>query len=319
MEEIEITEKGETVDTIEFESINIEQNGTKFILNIESNEKNYISFSINDKNQFISINYIRKMNFKEIQNLNKVFDFLYSISDFYYFLKSSSDNKKLNIKKYNDKITLIITMEVLYKDQIIEIDLFPSKNKMDLNIKEICKELINMKTKIKEINNLKNEINNLNKEKEEKNEDINILKVEIEEIKKENNNLKSDNKELNHVIIILRNNYNKMKEMFNNLNNEIIFLKREKFDNLKTIISLENKIKELTKEIYSFKSGNKDNEIKEILPKNKDNEQPKQIEVKPEIEDNKLIEIIENEIKPIEGKRKKHKKKKTFTIKRIRK
>ena len=113
MEEIEITEKGETVDTIEFESINIEQNGTKFILNIESNEKNYISFSINDKNQFISINYIRKMNFKEIQNLNKVFDFLYSISDFYYFLKSSSDNKKLNIKKYNNKITLSYKMKFI--------------------------------------------------------------------------------------------------------------------------------------------------------------------------------------------------------------
>ena len=37
---------------------------------------------------------------------------------------------------------VIITMEVLYKEQTIEIDFFRSKNKIDLNIKEICKELI---------------------------------------------------------------------------------------------------------------------------------------------------------------------------------
>ena len=45
--EYENTNKGETVDEIDFEPISIEQNEEVFTINIESNNKDYISLSIN--------------------------------------------------------------------------------------------------------------------------------------------------------------------------------------------------------------------------------------------------------------------------------
>ena len=149
--------KGETIETKKFDSIQIEQNENKYDLNIESKGDDII-FSINDKSQFPSINYIRAMNFKEIKDLNKVFSLLNSFNDFYDYLKSLSNNKKLNIKKNNDKF-----VEVLLKKQEIVIDLIPEKKNLDLSIKEIYKELLNMK---EEINCLKNENKKLNNDVE---------------------------------------------------------------------------------------------------------------------------------------------------------
>ncbi len=74
-----------------------------------------ITFSINDKEQFPSINYIRTMTLKEIKELNNVFLELSSFNDFYDYLKLLSDNHKLYIKKYNDKIIIIFYVEILLK------------------------------------------------------------------------------------------------------------------------------------------------------------------------------------------------------------
>ena len=129
------------------------------------------------------------MSFKEIKNLNKGFYLLNSINEFYVYLKVLSENKKINIKKYEEKISLFLFVEVLLKKEIIEINLYPGKIDLDLNIKNIYKELIYIKERIKDIDILKNEnkelkekqnkeINNL-KEKENENE-INKLKEKIE-------------------------------------------------------------------------------------------------------------------------------------------
>jgi len=129
------------------------------------------------------------MSFKEIKNLNKGFSLLNSINEFYVYLKVLSENKKINIKKYEEKISLFLFLEVLLKKEIIEINLYPGKIDLDLNIKNIYKELIYIKERIKDIDILKNEnkelkekqnkeINNL-KEKENENE-INKLKEKIE-------------------------------------------------------------------------------------------------------------------------------------------
>jgi len=129
------------------------------------------------------------MSFKEIKNLNKGFSLLNSINEFYDYLKVLSENKKINIKKYEEKISLFLFVEVLLKKEIIEINLYPGKIDLDLNIKNIYKELIYIKERIKDIDILKNEnkelkekqnkeINNL-KEKENENE-INKLKEKIE-------------------------------------------------------------------------------------------------------------------------------------------
>ena len=163
--------------------IKIEYNNNNYFLNIGINN-DIINFSINDKEQLLSINYIKTMNFKEIKDLNKGFSLLNSINDFYDYLKVLSENKKINIKKDKEKITIILFIEVLLKKEIIEINLYPGKIDLDLNIKNICKEIIYIKEKINDIDILKNE----NKElKEKQNKEINKLKEkenEINELKK---------------------------------------------------------------------------------------------------------------------------------------
>ena len=49
-------------------------------------------------------------------------------------------------------------MEVLLKQQSIEIDLFPDKIDLEINIKEIWEELIKIKEKINKIDTVINEI-----------------------------------------------------------------------------------------------------------------------------------------------------------------
>ena len=142
-----IEEKKETRDNANFEPIIIELKDFKYILNIETNKDNII-FYINDKNQFPSIKYIKTMSFKEIKELNKVFYILNSFNDFYDYLKQLSNNNKLNINKTNDRITLIFYVEVLLKQQKIEIDLYPSKRDINLSIEEIFQNTFSLKDEI---------------------------------------------------------------------------------------------------------------------------------------------------------------------------
>ena len=127
MEEVPfIEEKGETIEIIKLEPIKIEQNEINYLLNIETKEDK-ITFSINDKKQLPSVNYIRTLTLKEIKELNNVFNILTSFNDFYDYLKSLSNNHKVNIKKDDNKITLTFYVEVLLKQQKIEIDLYQEK------------------------------------------------------------------------------------------------------------------------------------------------------------------------------------------------
>ena len=155
MEECPITDKGETSETIEFNTIQIEQDESKYELNIQKKD-DMIKFSIIDKSIFPSVNYIRKMNFKEIRELNKIFNLLNTLNEFYDYLKALSENKKLTVKKRNDRISIIFYVEILLKQQEIVIDLFPIKKDIDSSINEIYQELFNLNH---QFNNLKNENN----------------------------------------------------------------------------------------------------------------------------------------------------------------
>ena len=232
--------KGETIIASNFDPIKIEQNEISYILNIETNEDN-ITFSINDKEQLPSINYIKTMSFKEIKELNNIFNVLNSFNDFYDYLKSLSNNNKLNIKKENDKITIIFYVEVLLKQEKIEIDLYPAKKDINLTIKEIFQELLNIKNKYKEIDNLKNDNNNL------KNENINLKNL-INDIINEINIIKIDNKKLNNEINSLKINNSK-------INNEIITLKKENNEIKLKIEERNNKINNLEEHIEYIKKS----------------------------------------------------------------
>ena len=124
------------------------------------------------------------MDLKEIKDLNIALSGINSYNDFYDYLKSLSNNKKINIKKNNDKILLILFIEDKSSQQEIEIDLFPVKKDLNLNIKDIYKQLLNIQ---KNIDDLKNENKQMIKE-------INILKNENKELK---NKIEEKNKEVN--------------------------------------------------------------------------------------------------------------------------
>ena len=96
MEEVPILEeKGETIEIIKLEPIKIEQNEINYLLNVETKEDK-IAFSINDKEQLPSINYIRTLTLKEIKELNNVFLSLTSFNEFYDYIKSLSNKNDLN-------------------------------------------------------------------------------------------------------------------------------------------------------------------------------------------------------------------------------
>ena len=163
MDEIPIScDRGETDNIIDYEPIKIKQNEIEYNLNIKS-KGDMITFSINIKNQLLYDNYIRKMKFHNIKELHKAFNSLKSYNNFYEYLKTLSDNEKLGVKKYNDKISLIIYLEVSSKQENIEIDLFIGKQDLDFNMQIISKEINNLK---KENEKLKITIINLKKEEE---------------------------------------------------------------------------------------------------------------------------------------------------------
>jgi len=196
MDEIPIScDRGETENIIDYEPIKIKQNEIEYNLNIKS-KGDTITFSINIKNQLLYDNYIRKMKFHNIKELHKAFNSLKSYNNFYEYLKTLSDNEKLNIKKYNDKISLIIYLEVASKQENIEIDLFIGKQDIDFNMQIISKEINNLK---KENEKLNKEINNLKKENEK-------LKITIINLKKEEElNQKIKDKEINTKFVYIKN------------------------------------------------------------------------------------------------------------------
>ena len=66
-------------------------------------------------------------------------------------MQSLAESKKISIKKYDDKLLIILFIEVLAKQQTIEIDLSPTKKDLDSNIKEIYQDLLILKKRISEI------------------------------------------------------------------------------------------------------------------------------------------------------------------------
>ena len=238
------TNKGETKENIKFDSIQIKQNNNQYELNIEIKD-NMIIFIIYEKNKFPTKNYIRKMNFKELINLHKVFNFINSFSDFYKFLKATSDKNSINIKVDTDKISLVFNVEILLEKQIVTIDLYPTKKDIDLDIKEIYLELFNIK---KSLDILTSDNQSLKEDNKKLNDEINKLKNENEQLKnkleeqdKESKNEINDfKKEFRNIIKLIRRGINFNESIIMNENEKnIIFPEIEK--------KMNKKIKELKK------------------------------------------------------------------------
>ena len=233
MEEIPIiTDKGETIEITNYNPIRIKQNEILYELNIKSKENN-ITLTINSKERFPSVNFSRKMNFKEIKELNKIFSLLGSINDFYDYLKLLSDNKKLNIKKWNDKISIIIYAEALLKQQEIIIDLFPTKKSTDSRVDDIDRELLDLS---KEIDILKKENRKLNGE-------IETIKAENKELRK---TIEEQNIKINNLEIVFKKN---MKSLTEEIKTDESIIMKEDVERKLIFIEIEKRMNKKIKEI----------------------------------------------------------------------
>ena len=281
--------------------IKIEQNNINYCLNIGINE-DIIRFSLFNKENLLSVNYFKTMNFQEIKELNNIFLGLSSFNDFYEYLQTLSVNKKINIEKSEEKLSLILLAEYLSKPEIIKINLSRGKLDLELNIKNICEELLSMKEKIKDIDILKSE----NKElKEKQNKEINSLKEKIKEnenainglkekIEKQNKEMSTLNEKLNENVI------NGLKEKFEKQSEEMNNLKAKLNEN--DINELKEKIRNQNKEINTLKES-----LKEKENKNEVNLLKKNVE-----DQNKEINTLKENLKEKENKDKVNLLKKSF-------
>ena len=228
-----LSAENESMNVENFLEVQVEQNNMKYNLKIKS-KKDIVELILDDKNEFPSIYYSQKLNFQKIKSLNKVFDLFNSLKDFFDYLKILSQKKKIGVKKSNDKLILILYIDVLLKQQEIEIELFPVKKDMNSNIKELYQELISIKRRITD------------------NEELSKLKKEINELKNENKVLISIIENQNNDIKILKD------SLFNLINKSVIMGDDEKSSLLKEIEKKTNKkIKQLNKIYQATIDGGK--------------------------------------------------------------
>jgi hypothetical protein len=191
------------------------------------------------------------MNLKQIKNLNKAFNIFSTFNDFYNYLKSLADIKKLNIQKEKDKLSII--------NREIKIDLIASKKDLEINIKDIYEELINIKEKIKEIDIIKKE---------------NIeLKKRIDILEKDNQKLNIENKSLKNEIKIILNDQNKNKA--EKISTEIFNEIKKDFPSLEEIISKNEVIEKLLNNNFDKQKTKKEIEDEINYPKNTEKEEEK--------------------------------------------
>ena len=231
-----------TSDQEKIESINLENEGKKFLLLIKSTNES-ITFIASDPEDIGSSKYIRKMSLKEIKEkeTHNLLMGLNTCGEFSDYLKALSEMKKLFLNKKENKINMIFTVEYLLKKHNIEFELLPEKMNIDDVIKELCKEVNILKEEVKNLKKGKNE--NLEKENQE-------LKNSIELLKKENINLKEQIKEIKKILEPIN---NKFKEGITNnkhiFNNKSVIMKENEFNliNLAIKSRLNKDVKELKK------------------------------------------------------------------------
>ena len=130
------------------ETFNIMIDNIKYLLTIKL-EDDSIIFSLSEQNQKEYLCYYRKMNLNDIKEIHKVFNVFNSCDEFYEYIKTLENDKKLNILKKDKNFSINIQLEYLFKQENIEIILFPGKISLDIIVKDVCKELEILREKLK--------------------------------------------------------------------------------------------------------------------------------------------------------------------------
>ena len=216
------------------EPIIIMQNNIKYNLIIES-QNQIITFSLYENEQFPNLCYTKKFSLKELKDSIKANELIAKDNDIYNYFKKLSKDKRLNIKKNNNIILLIISSVDLNGNEASGIiQLYPRKKDMNTTLKDIYLELNHLKEKIKDIDTLKNE----NK----------ILKEKI----------KSQDKQIKYLI-----------GRINNISNKSVIIKEDESEMITS--EIEKKTNKKIKEIKKLYQATVDGGNSEIFHKKCDN------------------------------------------------
>ena len=178
------------------ESFEINQNNNNYILNIEILEE-IIQIILFDQNEIKQ--YEVKLTLDELKNIDKLFSKFVSFKEFIDYIKPIISNKKLFIKKLQDKakISLELTVDNHPKDIFIKIDLYKKKINFELIARELFKKLSILNESFK---SLENNYKDLKEENQTFKDENKNLKEEIKTIKKENEDIKNRMMNLEKII-----------------------------------------------------------------------------------------------------------------------
>jgi hypothetical protein len=155
----------------------------------------------------LSEEYEVNISFEQLKLFHKAFSMLKDCNEFLEYIKVLIENNKLSIKKENvNQISIEIIVEYLYKQNTIKIDLKPKFLNIELNAKDIFKQLSVVNEKLNKIENNYSELKEGNTKLNKKiiilEECFEMLMQEIVELKKENKSLKERINNENHQFVL---------------------------------------------------------------------------------------------------------------------
>ena len=163
------------------ESINIEQDNTKYILTLKiKGDQLTLVLSVPEMQNLF---FTKKMAFKEIKELDKDLEELESCEGFYDCLKQLKEEKNLTIIEKEQNLCLKLTIKHLTKKNIIELILSPEAKNSDEIIKGLYNEIKSLNEKIKILESKEGIINELKADNDKLKKEIKNLREEINEVK----------------------------------------------------------------------------------------------------------------------------------------
>ena len=181
------------------EYFEIKQDDNNYKLNIKAINQDIILNILDEKS--LMREYEIKFTLNELKKIHKIFLVLSSCQEFIDFIKLLIENKKLSIKKDNkNQMTIELTVEYLYKEDLIKIDLLQKAINFELIALDLYKKISILNDNFKNLENNYKSIKEENKGLKEENmnikdkiknlEDIILSFKEEEKIKKNNKNVK---------------------------------------------------------------------------------------------------------------------------------
>ena len=186
------------------ESYEIKQDENIYKLNIEIINKDIVLNILEEKD--ILKEYEIRLTLEELKLIHKVFLMLSSCQEFLDNIKLLIQNNKLYIKKTNENIiTIELSIDLLFKQNIIKIDLTKKQISFDTIAQDLYKKfsILNEENK-----NIKQELKNIKEENKRLREENNEIKFKLKNLEDTINNIKLD---------INKNNNNIKQEDINNL------------------------------------------------------------------------------------------------------